>query len=164
MIKDQLRATGRGKHVRACSYFHVDLIQTLPKVATAIEATYQRFADEQNPYNVVKLQPPSRISFLRYESFSTPFPTLARSLSADIATGKTRHIDYRQSRNPPILHRKELTLPHAHRLAYGAAELTRRLEDRGAFANPRRIGTRDGWSSALAKVGLALEADQVVGW
>ena len=163
-IEKQLRATGRGKHVGACSYYHVQLVRTLPKVATAIDATCRRFAHEPYPYNVVKLHPPSRISFLRYENFDALFPALARALSVDVTRSKTRHTDYRQSRNPPILHRKELTLPHDHRLTHGAAELTRRLEDRGAFADVRRIGTRDGWSFALARVGLALEANQVIGW
>lgn len=123
-IKKKLRATGRGKHVGACSYYHVDLVRTLPDVATAIDATYHLFADEPHAYNVVKLHTPSRISFLRYENFDAPFPALGQSLSVNVATGKTRHTDYRQSRNPPILHRKELILPHGHTLTHGAAELT----------------------------------------
>ena len=115
-------------------------------------------------YNVVKLLPPSRLSFLTYDDFNAPFPVLAYSLAINVAAGTARHTDYRGRLNPPILHRKELLLPPTHPLADGATDLTARLVARGAFADPRRIGTLHGWSSALAAVGLALHRGKVVGW
>lgn len=164
-LRAQLRATGRGKHVGAASYFHLDLVRTRPAIAEVLNATWRRYAGAGSPdYNVVKLQPPSQVSFLTYDHFTSPFPVLVRSLAVDVAAGDARHADYRDRDNPPILHRKELLLPARHPLAPPAAGLTARLEARGAFSDPRRIGTVDGWSRALAGVGLALDHGEVVGW
>lgn len=164
-LRAHLRATGRGKHVGAASYFHLDLVRTRPGIGEALNATWRRYAGADTPdYNVVKLQPPSRVSFLTYDHFVSPFPVLVRSLAVDVSAGAARHADYRDRDNPPILHRKELLLPACHPLATRAAALTARLKARGAFSDPRRIGTVDGWSRALADVGLALDRGEVVGW
>ncbi|MYE25512.1 MAG: hypothetical protein F4Y01_16500 [Gammaproteobacteria bacterium] len=163
-LRALLTATGRGKHLRATSYFHLDLVRRRPGIAESLSTTWDRFAAASPDYNVVKLQPPSRVSFLTYDDFANAFPVLAHSLAIDIAAGVARQVDYRGRDNPPILHRKELLLPACHPLVAPAADLTARLEARGAFSDPRRIGTVDGWSRALADVGLGLERGQVVGW
>lgn len=164
-LRAHLRAAGRGKHVGAASYFHLDLVRIRPVLAETLNATWRRYAAADSPdYNVVKLQPPSQISFLTYDHFASPFPVLVRSLAIDLAAGTARGADYRDRDNPPILHRKELLLPAGHPLAAPAAALTARLEARGAFSDPRRIGTVHGWSRALADVGLALDRGEVVGW
>ncbi|MDE0242551.1 MAG: hypothetical protein OXQ84_20545 [bacterium] len=164
-LRAHLRATGRGKHVGATSYFHLDLVRTRPAIAETLHAIWRRYAGAALPdYNVLKLQPPSRVSFLTYDDFASPFPVLVRSLAIDLAACAARHTDYRDRDNPPILHRKELLLPADHPLAAPAAALTVRLEARSAFADPRRIGTVDGWSRALADVGLAFDRGEVVGW
>ena len=164
LVRSQLQKTARGKHVGPSSYFHVETIRTHPCIVEVLNATWRRFAPETPDYNVVKLQPPSRVSFLTYHDFASPFPVLDHSLAINLAAGSARHTDYRDRGNPPILHRKELILRAGHPNAIGAAELTARLEARGAFANPRRIGTVDGWSRALTEVGLALDRGKVVGW
>ena len=163
-LRSELCATGRGKHVGATCYFHIDVIRTLPRVLATLNAIRVRVPAASPTYNVVKLQAPSRISFLTYEDFASPFPVLAYSLALDVAANTARQTDYRNRNSPPILHRKELLLPEESPLAAGAAYLTARLEARGAFATPRRIGTARGWSRALADVGLALHRGQVVGW
>ena len=164
LVRSRLQATTRGKHVGPSSYFHVDLIRTQPYVVDLLNATWRNFVVERPDYNVVKLHPPSHVSFLTYHDFSKPFPVLAASLAVHLAAGTVRRTDYRNRSSPPILHRKELILPAGHPLAAGAAYLTTRLEASGAFANPRSIGTVDGWSRALADVGLALHRGEVVGW
>ncbi len=152
----QLRSTGRGKHMVQVSYYHVDLIAELPDVAALLETTGRRFGEQQSEFNVVKLGP-SRLSFLRYERFSQPFPALLTALSCDIAQATSRFTDYSQRRNPPILHRKELLLPADHPLVPPAAKLTEELDRLGAFKSPSQIGTRDGWLARLSSMGLAIE-------
>ena len=103
------------------------------------------------------------VSFLHYGDFAAPFPVLAESLAVDLATGTHRWTDYRHRGNPPVLHRKELLLPAEHPLVPEAAQRTRRLAVGGAFAEPSRIGTREGWLRALSRAGLSPEDREPVG-
>ena len=150
----QLKATGRGKHVGNFSYYHTALLARLPKVCNRLDSLHRTIREHPFDFNVVKLDPCSRISFLRYESFDNFFPVLLSSLSCDIARGSARHIDFTTRNNPPILHRKELLLPDDDPRVAEATRLTDRLERLGAFNNPATIGTRDGWQRQLRALGL----------
>lgn len=160
---DTLRATGRGKHVGPFSYYHIEIAQPLETVRLFLARVHDHFAGGPFDYNVIKLNPQSRVSFLRYEAFTTAFPALLASLSCDLVAQTARATDYTQRRNPPILHRKELLLPADNPLARAGVRLTARLEAAGAFANPLGIGTRDGWSRTLAELGLTINNGKVIG-
>ena len=150
----QLKATGRGKHVGRFSYYHATLFAGLPKVHNRLDALRRSLCEQPFEFNVIKLDLRSRISFLCYESFDNFFPVLLGSLSCDVARGSTRHVDFTARRNPPILHRKELLLPANDPRVAEATCLTERLERLGAFQNPATIGTRDGWQRRLLALGL----------
>jgi hypothetical protein len=66
----------------------------------------------------------SEVGLLHYpEFFADPFPALAESWRYVPANGTTGHRSYRDSLNPPILHRKELlltALPNPIKPYYGA--------------------------------------------
>ena len=160
LAKRQLRATGRGKHVGGFSYYHADLLVQVPEASEFLLKARGRF-EPPGDFNVVRLAY-SRVSFLLYERFSVPFPALRTSLFCDLARGASRFTDFARRRNPPILHRKELLLPADHPLVPDAVRLTRRLEGLGAFTGVNTIGTREGWRSRLAALGLTLE--EVEGW
>ena len=157
----QLRLTGRGKHVGRFSYYHTDLTSRLSSVQASLEATRNRLYRAPFDFNVVKLDRHIRISFLLYEDFTAPFPVLLKTLSCDVAQGTARLADYSQSANPPILHRKELLLPDNDPLVPEAVQLTQRLENLGAFAHAKKIGTRNGWNAALNDLGLTLNGDEL---
>lgn len=157
----RLRSTGRGKHVVQFSYYHVDLIAQVQDVAQSIAAIRQQLDEPRFDFNVVKLSK-SRLSFLRYEDFSVPFPALLTSRSCDVVRGTCRLTDYSHRRNPPILHRKELLLPTNHPLVPRAIQLTKHLESLGAFKSPSTIGTRNGWLARLESLGLTLHVGEVV--
>ena len=155
--REQLRATGRGKHIGSVSYYHVDLVRTVPDVSRVFSELVDRIAGQPFPHNVVKLGPKLRLSFLRYEDFTASFPALLAALSCCPLTGSVRWIDYSKRRNPPILHRKELLLPADDPRVGPGAVLTQQLEVAGAFAEPHRIGTRCQWAETLAKIGWTQE-------
>lgn len=157
----QLRATGRGKHLARFSYYHVDVISTLPDLAEFLLKTAERFSKPQSDFNVVKLSP-SRLSFLLYEPFTQPFPELLTALTCDMAHGTRRFTDYSGRANPPILHRKELLLPSDHPLVPAAVQLTECLERLGAFKDTTRIGTSDGWNARLRSLGVVIAGGQLV--
>ncbi|MDE0038476.1 MAG: hypothetical protein OXU77_13130 [Gammaproteobacteria bacterium] len=150
-----LRTTGRGKHVGGFSYYHVDLVVQVPAAWEFVQKTRGRFKPRSN-FNVVRLSH-SRLSFLLYERFSVAFPALRTSLFCDLASGASRFTDFSRRPNPPILHRKELLLPADDPLVPGAVRLTQRLEGLGAFRGVKTIGTREGWRSRLAALGLTFE-------
>ncbi len=160
-VCNDLRLSGRGKHIGRFSYYHIRLIQRLLNVQANLEAIKNRLYPATFDFNVVKLDRRSRISFLLYEDFTEPFPALLKALSCDTTTGKSRLSDYSQSANPPILHRKELLLPKDDPLVPEAVELTQRLEELGAFENPHSIGTRNGWEKALNAIGLSLNNNKL---
>ena len=157
----RLRSTGCGKHVGGFSYYHLDLIAILPDVVEFLEVTRQQFDRPRSDFNVIKLSR-SRLSFLLYEHFSASFPALLTALSCDVKCGASRFTDYAGRHNPPILHRKELLLPADHPLVPDAVQLTKRLENMGAFKRATTIGTRDGWHARLQSLGLTIEGGQLV--
>ena len=159
----ELRMTGRGKHVGPFSYYHRMLVEKSEGVVAQLENIRRRLDNTRFAFNVIKLDGDSCVSFLRYVEFETsPFPVLSGALSCDVSQGTTRKTLYSGRRNPPILHRKELLLPADSPLVPEAARLTRELERLGAFVDPHRIGTRDGWTTRLASLGVSLDGCRLI--
>ena len=160
-VHGELRLTGRGKHVSRFSYYHRMLAEERAGVLVHLEEIRRQLHDEPFEFNVIKLDARSRVSFLRYGDFATaPFPALVAALSCDISRGTARATLYSGRRNPPILHRKELLLPADHPLVSQSTRLTEELERFGAFDDPHRIGTRDGWANRLASLGVDLDGSR----
>jgi hypothetical protein len=85
-----------------------------------------------------------------YENFfNNPFPTLQRSCVVDVVSGRVKQRYYDVSKNPPILHRKELLLPSDHPEVPRFAALTQQLETLGLFRDSRRIGFAQQWQKRL---------------
>ena len=149
-----LKSTERGKHVGPFSYYHLSLVERVPSVAARLISICNGLKGDQFTFNVVKLDARYRVSFLSYESFTAPFPALLAARVCDLRRNSVREIDYAGRRNPPILHRKELLLPHDNPIAVASIRITEHLEELGAFADTRRIGTREGWCQHLAALGI----------
>ena len=157
-----LRTTGRGKHVGRFSYYHVALVAERPAAVRWLRAVQRRLSPVRFPYNVVKIDRHSRLTFLRYQDFKTPFPELRAALSCDLARQTSRLAHYSELANPPLLHRKELLLPADCSIVLPSARLTSELEQLGAFADPTRIGNRHGWSQRLSELGLRIDGYSVI--
>ena len=143
-----LKSTGCGKHMGPFSYYHYSVIERVPAAASALRSICQRLQHPEICHYVVKLDAAYRVSFLSYQSFTVPFPALLAAVSCDLSRNSARHTDYSNRHNPPILHRKELLLPHDHPLSAVSTRLTTRLEQLGAFRDTRRIGTGSAGTSA----------------
>jgi hypothetical protein len=70
--------------------------------------------------------------------------------------------DYRQSDNPPVLHRKEAFLAPAHLLVARFARLTRQEELYGLLDDASTIGTRAGWQARLAQARFLMRGHRLV--
>ena len=91
-----------------------------------------------------------------------PHPALAEGLTVHLQTCRVRERDYRGSRNPPILHRKETFVAPDHPLHAKFSRLPRQEEAKGLYEEPSRIGTRRGWQDVLAEKGVALRSHRVI--
>lgn len=100
---------------------------------------------------------------LSYEHFfDDPFPALQRSCVVNLQSGHVKHFRYDRSKNPPILHRKELLLPSDHPQVPLFATLTQQLEAAGLFRDVRRIGLARAWQDRLRSAGYAVRDYQLV--
>lgn len=104
-----------------------------------------------------------KVSFLSYpEFFSNPHPALNESITLDLTTGKKRNINYRHNENPPILHRKE-TMISLERPQYASwLQLTKQLEQKGCYAEPRKIGFKKYWQLVLSARGLSYQGHDLI--
>lgn len=140
-----------GKRIRGETYLHRT---ALPALSVPDRARVMSAAGSVNAkWNVVRVGRDD-VSLLDYADFDEmPFPTLqASTLVRD--DGHIVARDYSARPNPPILHRKELLVGDGHPRRAEWALLTSRLLEAGAFADPHRIGTREGWRRRLAELGI----------
>lgn len=149
-----------GKRVADHLYLHVTALDNLtPATRGRIDAAAllaKVVADTD--FNVIKLhENGEQLSFLAYDAFwDASFPVLSKSWRINLATGTVVYRDYAESRNPPILHRKELLLSAGDPRIPGYAALTRTAEALGLFDDPSRIGFREQWLTRIAQQGYAL--------
>ena len=162
-----LRAARRspvGKVTPSAIYVHESALDSLPPLLRLYEGCARRYIGRVEEANLVKLHTTEpMISYLSYPEFeSDPHPALAHSLAVHLQTFRLRERDYRNSRNPPILHRKETFITPDHPLHAKFARLTRLEESKGLFEDTTRIGTRDGWMQQLENKGVTLRGHRVV--
>lgn len=165
MSKEQLNAVDVGKFVGGYLYLHMTALSGLPEAwrqaaAKAIELA--RVQPDQD-FNVIKLhQQGDELSLLDYRDFfDDPFPSLGRSWRVSLGRGSVVYRTYEESRNPPILHRKELLLPTSHDRLLEYRAMTEVAEALGLFAETNRIGFRAQWQALIRERGYELIAGQL---
>ena len=115
-------------------------------------------------FNVVKAHDNGNdISLLDYpDFFQEAFPILSRYWSCDLAKETFRFRTYRESFNPPVLHRKELLLPFNDPARPRFAELTQQAESIGLFDQKSRIGFLQEWKALLRQRGYRVQDHELV--
>jgi DNA phosphorothioation-associated putative methyltransferase len=162
--KELVQTLPYGKILPAAIYVHRDttVCRTGP-LAEILNALVQLHGvgDE---FNVLKLRTDApRLSFLNYPAFfEDPHPALAEALAIDLSSGRSCRTEYRDSLNPPILHRKELLLPPDHPRVAEFAALSASEEQAGLYDNATVIGYRINWERLLAARGLMLDGHSLV--
>lgn len=155
---------GVGKQVAEHLYLHVCALDLLPAEWRRLVAEVAQVAAvmPEAQFNVVKLhRSGDDVSLLDYvDFFDDAFPALGRSWKVSRSRRTTVFRTYEESRNPPILHRKELLLvPNDERIAAYRA-LTDTAIDLGLFDEPNRIGFREYWYQLIAERGYELAGGQ----
>ena len=162
-----LRAAQRspvGKMTPSAIYVHESALDSLPPLLRLYEGCARRYIGRVEEANLVKLHTTEpMISYLSYPEFeSDPHPALAYSLTIHLQTFRLRERDYRNSTNPPILHRKETFITPDHPLHAKFSRLTRLEEAKGLFEDTTRIGTRNGWMQQLRDKQVKLRGHRVI--
>ena len=163
-VRSAARRSPVGKVTASAIYLHESALDSLPPLLRLYEGCARRYIGRIEEANLVKLHTTEpMLSYLSYPAFETdPHPALEHSLTVHLQTFRVRERDYRRSRNPPILHRKETFISLDHPQHAKFARLTRLEEAKGLFDDTARIGTRDGWIQQLREKQVTLRGHCVV--
>jgi DNA phosphorothioation-associated putative methyltransferase len=155
-----------GKHLPNALYVHVTALDALDAQLQEYENLGRQIAGEMEPPTLIKFHlDQAKISYLYYPDFDQdPHPCLHASLQVDFAQEKAVYRDYRNSENPPILHRKETFVMPDYPQYEKFAQLTRQEEEWGLL-NKRSgfsIGTLKHWQKWLLVHRVTIEDHRVV--
>lgn len=151
-----------GKTVADEFYIHLSAIGQIKNtdIRSKIERAVQSLPEFlEVPPNVAKLNLRSgHVSLLSYpDFFESPFPALqAAWIFPPEAGGPQSFRTYRDSLNPPILHRKELLVVSSHPEREAWSKVTSTAESLGLFDDPTTIGFRLNWTRLVESKGYRI--------
>jgi DNA phosphorothioation-associated putative methyltransferase len=103
------------------------------------------------------------VSYLVYPDFETdPHPALLRSVKLSLRIREIECLEYGETQNPPILHRKDAFLMADHPLHAKFARLSEQEEKHGLLDDAATIGKKDAWEERLRAAGFALRGHRLV--
>jgi DNA phosphorothioation-associated putative methyltransferase len=147
-----------GKLLPLAFYIHCFALKYLDPQLQAYETlARQQFQSEPN-FTLIKFHLEQfKLSYLSYPDFDTdPHPALHFSTQVNLSSGEITLRNYSQTRNPPILHRKETFVAPSYPRYTEFAHLTQQQEKLGLLNDSRQIGTQQGWTQRLSQQGLRL--------
>jgi len=153
-----------GKKLPTAFYVHISALATLNPVLIIYEKCAKQNIPNIDEATLVKFQlRQPKISYLFYPDFDTDaHPALKTSIQINLETGEVKSIDYSNSENPPVLHRKETFVTADYPNYEKFARLTRSEEKWGLLDNTSVIGTREGWLKYLGYCGVEIRDHAVV--
>lgn len=151
-----------GKLTPEALYVHIDYIRRLSPLLRVYEGAARQITGNIDDATVVKLnRVKPQVSFLVYPTFrSDPHPALEASIVAKLGEIRMKHRYFGESRNPPILHRKETFIPSDDPDWAKFRRLTAQ-EERADILDRPDIGSQEGWKALLSERGLALHGHQL---
>lgn len=162
-IDEACKSSPVGKLLPNALYVHRTALDGLEPILRVYEGCGRAYLGEIPDANLMKLHRHSgKISYLVYPDFEVdPHPALRRSVKLSLRTREIDCLDYAESPNPPVLHRKESFLTLHHPLHGKFARLTAQEEKLGLLDEPSTIGTREGWRARLAAASLELRGHRL---
>ena len=158
------RHSSIGKCLPNALYIHRSALNSLDPLLRVYEGCARAYIGEIEGANLIKLHRQSgKVSYLTYPGFEAdPHPALHRSVKLSLRTREIESIDYSNSSNPPILHRKEAFLQPENPLCDKFARLSNQEEKHGLLEETSTIGTRDGWERRLRDRGFSLKGHRLM--
>lgn len=158
------RSSPVGKQTPSALYVHRSALGELPPILQVYEGCARALSGTVEHANLVKLSVTEpQVSYLSYPDFDrNAHPVLASSVIVNLRKLHVDWRDYRNSPNPPVLHRKEefLGKDDPNRPRY--ERLTRAEIRKGLYEHPERIGTLLGWRATLDAAGLTLSGHRLI--
>jgi DNA phosphorothioation-associated putative methyltransferase len=145
-----------GKKLPNALYVHTCAINALDPLLQDYECRARSLVKKVDRATIVKfsIERP-KISYLYYPDFDRdPHPKLDRSIIVDLTNEQVSQIQYQDSDNPPILHRKETFVTSDYPLYREFSQLTQEEVKLGLLDNARYIGTFQEWKRLLKQQGL----------
>jgi DNA phosphorothioation-associated putative methyltransferase len=164
ILNEAMKASPIGKLMPNALYVHIDALPHLPPILRVYEGCARSYLGQVDDANVIKLgRDKSKVSYLSYPKFEKdPHPSLAEAYSVKLGSLKVWYRNYRESENPPILHRKEEFVPKDDPNREKYVALTRQEERRGLYDETDSIGLKGQWESLLESKGVRLRGHRVV--
>ena len=153
-----------GKLTPEALYMHVGEFGRVPAVIRVYEGCGRALTGTVAAANLVKLHRlKSQVSYLSYPRFDQdPHPALATVVVSRLARLDVMYRDFRDSANPPILHRKETFVGHNYPGREKFARLTEQEERSGLLEDAAKIGTLNEWNGRLQAMGWTLRGHRLV--
>ncbi len=163
-IDEACRRSLVGKLLPDDLYVHRDALEMLEPILRIYEGCGRAYLGEVEGANIIKIhRRTGKLSYLVYPDFDDdPHPALLRCVKLNLRTRQLEFYDYAQSKNPPVLHRKETFLHPSDERHAKFARLTAREERHELLQDFTGIGTRDGWAMRLRERGMALRGHRLV--
>ena len=153
-----------GKVLPDALYIHHNALSHLPPLLRVYAGCGRQLAGSIDGVTLVKLgrrQP--RISYLVYPDFDrVGHPALTEAFITDLRRLTLEHRDYRQARNAPILHRKELFVSDGYRGRARFARLTKQEQNAGLYDCKSDIGHQKQWRLLLERGNLVIRGHRLV--
>lgn len=158
------RSSTVGKQTPSALYIHRSALGELPPIMQVYEGCARALSGTIEHANLIKLSVAEpQVSYLTYPSFDRDaHPTLASSVVVNLRKLSVDWRDYRQSPNPPLLHRKEEFLGKEHPKRRLYETLTRSEIRSGLYTQPELIGTLMGWENVLTRANLRVRGHRLV--
>ena len=158
--KDLVAQIKIGKQLPDSIYVHNSSLSGIPEKLTDITikiAGLLKISDDA--WNIVKFNKNNfKLSLLSYPTFeSYAYPALDHSFTIDLAKLSVREASYKESSNPPILHRKEAFVSDDYPLREEFCGITKEGESIGLYKNTKTIGFKQSWERLISRKGCRLD-------
>jgi len=163
-VNAECSASTIGKLTPDALYVHISALGDLSPLLRVYEGCARTLVGSVDGVTVIKLKRLApKVSYLVYPDFdSDGHPKLAETFVADLPRLRTYHRDYRESSNPPVLHRKETFVSEAHPFRIHFQHLTLAEEAAGLLQEPESIGFSQQWTARLAARGYRVAGHDLV--
>lgn len=162
-LEAAVMASPVGKKLPGALYVHADALDRLPLLLRVYEGCARSYLGSVDGANIIKLNRlDPKVSYLSYPRFDhEAHPALAWSMRIAMGLCDVKSRDFRDSSNPPVLHRKEAFLAPDDERYEKFYRLSQQEEKAGLLDHSNTIGTQQGWQERLLNRGYDLRGHRL---